>query len=875
MSFKRLNRSGADLASPVSMYADIRPRKISNLYSQQAVTLQTYADAFTAKKDVAVHLPTGSGKTLVGLCISEWRRRKFNERVLYLCPTNQLVRQVSASANDTYGIRAKAFVGPVRDYDKSAKSEWNLGNVIGVSSYSALFNSNPFFSEPHFIICDDIHAAEQYISSYFSVNILRAEHPDLFMAITAILSAVVPALEISKLREEGQAIANSGWVDMLPVTRYSEILPSLIACLDERTPDLKLRYPWTVIREHLSACNLFLGPGELLIRPYISPTITFNPFAGASQRLYMSATAGKGGELERVSGVGQIDRITAPAGFDKQVIGRRVFLFPGRSINDSETNALIYALISKHKRAVALSTSDSTAEILAEKLRSNCYAETINGHELESRKPEFASEQARPLVAVIANRYDGIDFPGDESHILIIDGLPKAINLQEQFLVNRTSSVAVLADRIRTRIVQAVGRCTRSDNDYCLVLVIGDEMLTYLEKREGREYLDVELQAELLFGSNQSVETTAENLLEIAEVFLSQGPKWAEVNSDIVSLRSDMVAKEIPCQDDLTSSARLETLFCYAIWNGDYVTALARCKELLPHLKQGSPVRGYDGLFTYFAGCAAWHAAEGNLEFKKQAVAYFEAAAKIIPYYRWLSRPSLLGAGTSNVEADPALLEVIYRLEQQLVTLGTLHDKKFEQAVSKIEEGLASNEAPDFEAGHQRLGELLGYDSRKSKKEAAPDPFWIADEGICFVFEDHSDATSKVLDVGKARQLHSHPTWIKKEVEDLIDSALIVTVLISPVTAYNRDGEAFLANASIWPLSEFRQWASDALLIIRELRESFTGSSDLVWQARAADAYKAKRLDPKGLEEFFLNSKLLNKLELNSARSLPLQKPAT
>ena len=40
-------------------------------------------------------------------------------------------------------------------------------------------------------------------------------------------------------------------------------------------------------------------------------------------------------------------------------------------------------------------------------------------------------------------------------------GLPRrATNLQERVLINRMGVVSMLEERIRTRIVQAVGRCT-------------------------------------------------------------------------------------------------------------------------------------------------------------------------------------------------------------------------------------------------------------------------------------------------------------------------------------------------------------------------------------------------------------------------------
>ena len=40
-------------------------------------------------------------------------------------------------------------------------------------------------------------------------------------------------------------------------------------------------------------------------------------------------------------------------------------------------------------------------------------------------------------MVILANRFDGIDFPDDESRLLIIIALPKVVNIQEKFLVSR------------------------------------------------------------------------------------------------------------------------------------------------------------------------------------------------------------------------------------------------------------------------------------------------------------------------------------------------------------------------------------------------------------------------------------------------------
>ena len=76
-------------------------------------------------------------------------------------------------------------------------------------------------------------------------------------------------------------------------------------------------------------------------------------------------------------------------------------------------------------------------------------------------------------MAILANRFEGIDLFGDECRLLVVKGLPRTTNLHERFLETRMASTVILNDRIRTRIVQAIGRCTRSATDYAAVCVLG------------------------------------------------------------------------------------------------------------------------------------------------------------------------------------------------------------------------------------------------------------------------------------------------------------------------------------------------------------------------------------------------------------------
>ena len=65
--------------SPEKILLDLPRRKIPGVLLHQGEVMRTYAATAVTTPDVALQLPTGSGKTLVGLMIGEWRRRKFNE----------------------------------------------------------------------------------------------------------------------------------------------------------------------------------------------------------------------------------------------------------------------------------------------------------------------------------------------------------------------------------------------------------------------------------------------------------------------------------------------------------------------------------------------------------------------------------------------------------------------------------------------------------------------------------------------------------------------------------------------------------------------------------------------------------------------------
>src|ERR1700736_5844590 len=100
MAFRKAPPSEAVPGSPEKILLQRPRRKIPGGLLHQGQIMQRYVAEAQTASDVALQLPTGSGKTLVGLLIGEWRRRKFHEKIVYLCPTKPLVNQVVAHAEE-------------------------------------------------------------------------------------------------------------------------------------------------------------------------------------------------------------------------------------------------------------------------------------------------------------------------------------------------------------------------------------------------------------------------------------------------------------------------------------------------------------------------------------------------------------------------------------------------------------------------------------------------------------------------------------------------------------------------------------------------------------------------------------------------------
>jgi len=131
--FRHLTRQSSAPETPRALFRDLpRDADVPFLWGHQDRILERYEDR-VATPDLALELPTGTGKTLIGLLVAEWRRRAHGERVLYLSPTRQLAHQVGSLAS-RYGIGAKVCLRPAYE----GLDLWQSSEAVAVTTYSSL-----------------------------------------------------------------------------------------------------------------------------------------------------------------------------------------------------------------------------------------------------------------------------------------------------------------------------------------------------------------------------------------------------------------------------------------------------------------------------------------------------------------------------------------------------------------------------------------------------------------------------------------------------------------------------------------------------------------------------------------------------------------
>jgi hypothetical protein len=429
------------------------------------------------ERDLVIKVNTGGGKTIDGLIILQSCLNEGQGPALYVAPDNYLVKQVLKEASN---LGIATVTNP--DDPRYLASE-----AIAVVNASKLFNGRTVFSDDRTpaapvpigtVVIDDAHAAIATLRQKLSLTIGR---PMKGAAVTADTDSMFEEL-LDLFREDLHQQYPDGILDVIerspgalvrvPFWSWRGKVEEARTVLRAHTKSgQKLYYPWPAVSRVLHLCRVVFTSKEVTITPPCPPIAHVSGFACAKRRVYLSATMADDSVLVTDFGADP-ESIRSPINpLTAGDIGERMIIAP-QDINASIGNDEI------RKEIVKLSAEYNTVVLVPSNAAMAAWPEadrTASADDIEDVVNELKSGVHVGLV-VLSNKYDGIDLPQDACRILVIDGLPTAFTGEERLESQLTSQEFGVDDRQVQRIEQGMGRGVRSNEDHCVVILIGPRL---------------------------------------------------------------------------------------------------------------------------------------------------------------------------------------------------------------------------------------------------------------------------------------------------------------------------------------------------------------------------------------------------------------
>ncbi len=720
------------------------PNTLNDLWRGQAEALTEWHQN-RQLSDVLISLNTGAGKTVLGLLIAQSLVNEGLEHVVYVCSTNDLVKQTAIEANRIgipYTTRSKA---------KFSNDLFETDQAFCITTYSALFNGrstirSKFF--PEAIIFDDAHVAENILRDAFTIRIDSAKYGDLFKEVANLF-----ADHFSELGNRGQfndAIGKQHYATAFAAPRAVHSKKAQILEIFDRhrlQEDESIKYAYSHLRDHIECCAAIFTHGAFELAPPFLPTLAMDVFDRPVRRIYLSATLSS--QIEFVRAFGRVPKKVVMPSNDAGN-GERLVLFEKGVQNGFPT-----------KLAKEISLSNKIVIAVPNYQAAGNWSDVASPPAVEQFSDELDKFRKEKVGAfVLVARVDGIDLPHDTCRIMLMEGVPSGTSLIEKFQYEFLRMANVQSYRIANRIAQLFGRINRGRNDYGAFLVKGHELNVWLSRDRNLSILPPLLQRQIILG--REVQTglgiNDHNAVKgIVSAVLGRDQDWLDYYSREIKLaeidkeQADRVSAAEPV---LLKAAISEANYACAIWNRNYALARRTLEATVDEATQAdTPLGGWHNIWV--AAAYDLEGDRGSAENHYAKARYKIGPAITLPQRRW--------------QASDGSVEIVFNsfgnsIRQQVAyTSGGA----FETELRKIREELeliSSGSPRQAEAGLRKLGELLGFRSERPDNDVGtgPDVTWVDDdEKKILGFELKTDKSDPATYFKKdVAQGHDHIEWM-------------------------------------------------------------------------------------------------------------------
>lgn len=744
VDFKKLIKNGSVQRpiDPIEIFRRLpRPAQISDLWSSQAEALRTWHERRN-ERDIIIKLNTGGGKTLVGLLIAQSIMNETGGSALYLCPTRQLMQQ-TFEASKEYGFKTSTYK-PGNDLDDDFLS----GKSILIATYYALFNGWSKFGTTERganyerlagIVLDDAHTALSIIRDQFTLEIQKSKEENLYF--------------------ESCGLFKNDFKDIQKITAFEEIIngrdPSILevpywswhdkssALKDLIKEKVRNEFPWPLLRDEFDYCHALIDSRRFAITPILPLVDKFPSFSDCPRRVYMSATLADDSSIVRTFDANVKSVIKAIVPKSLSGIGERMILIPASShmsedsktiltkiINNVKKNAGVLILVPKNSAiakwndVAAIPKSDDNINININNLR-----------------------QEKKGAYVFAGRYDGLDLPNDSCRLLIMDGKPIGQNIYDSYRIFALGRSELVNASTAQRIEQGLGRGTRGAGDYCVVLLLGNDLISWIGRKSNINQLtpSTRIQLEIGIGISEKV-TSSKDFEDTINQCLKRDEDWIQYHAESLS------RSENPPKLDINNLniAAAERRYFDLIRKNQYDKAVICFEDYL--WGTGNDIDKYYQAWLFQLNARAYYYwGNKNKSRELQLRAYSRNTSLLKPAIDIEYSPLVPGNQARSI------IENIgeYRIRSAYIAY-------FEDVISSLTPSHSSNQ---FEESLKNLGSILGFNSSRPEKEhqQGPDILWMLNDKNALLMEAKSKKKiENPLTKDEAGQSLTNQAWFKK-----------------------------------------------------------------------------------------------------------------
>lgn len=764
---------------PIKIFDDLNKETgKEELWTDQKSILAEWYTKNQDKRDLIVKLPTGRGKTLIGLLILQSLLNNDEGPALYLCPNNYLVNQTIRLA-ESFGIRTTKF----EEANKSIPIDFVNNEAILVTTCQKLINGKSKFGikgisrEPQVIgaiVIDDAHKCQEIIREAFSIII--DSNYELYSELLALFEESLKKQDIVSYNDITRNIDEA--ILAVPYWNWTDNLTSVLKIISKHYDEIakksernesenKIFFTWNLIKKHLPYSTCIFSGRKMEIIPRLLPLDLIPSFTDSKHRIYLTATLADDTFLIKDFNIPPNDVEYPLICTEKKYSGERLIIIPSLIDNSLDRKTIINWLsnyVQKGKDFGVFALVNSSHK--AKDWKSPDVATVKNLEPKISKLTQEIEKNSVRNVYVLVNGYDGVDLPDRTCRILCMDSLPAYTSLYERYVEKNLHKTKIYRKLMSQRIEQGLGRSIRGSNDWSVDLIIGTDLTNFISDKSKRTDLSDEVRKQI----------------EISDILL---PDLKKENASIVAM--EKLIKQFIDRDENWRrfyKKYMVNIKPKSIDKGDLNRfVIERESELLFQRKQYSEAS--EKIQKIIDICSddpeelGWY-----LQLKALYLAPFDKSKSIDCQVKaYLNNPNTFSR--SEGISYSKLLTKNFNREITIINWIKTHDNFNTMIVDvdRILDVLNFNTSHEiFEEGIKQIGEILGFGSQRPEKETkhvgAPDNLWELKSHYYWVIECKNEviANRGVCQTENGQMMNSMG-WFE---EKYSDSETYLPVMIHP-----------------------------------------------------------------------------------------------